>query len=83
MSDSAATTRKVEKVATTTVRHLAKPYGYAQENGPHLADLRAFVTACEGLPDDLRVRIEHGGMGESGRYNVTISVTLRETIPDA
>jgi len=42
---------------------------------PHLRDLRSFVDECEGLPDDILVRIDKGYLGEDGRQNVTISLT--------
>ena len=67
---------------TTTVKYVGKPRGRARENGPHLADLRAFVAECEGLPDDLKVRISNGHMGESGRYDVTIEATWSRDFVD-
>jgi hypothetical protein len=60
-----------------TVRHVAKPMGRRQESGPHLVDLREFVEACDGLPDDLPVRVHQSNLSESGRYTVEISVTQR------
>jgi hypothetical protein len=77
MSVSEAPSRTVSTVTTETVRHLAKPYGRNRENGPHLADLRAFVAACEGLPDDVLVRIENGYLDEGGRRNVTFTANYR------
>jgi hypothetical protein len=75
---------------TTTVRHTAKPYGRARENGPrarengpHLGDLRAFVAECEGLPDDVRVRFTDGYMGESGRYDVTIEASWKRSADES
>lgn len=59
-----------------TVRHIAKPSYKARENPPHLSDLRAFVAACDGLPDDVLVRIDKGQLNESGRHDVTFSATL-------
>ena len=70
MSPSRITTT----MTTTQVRHLAKPMGIERENGPHLGDLREFVDACDGLPEDTLVRINEGYMDESGRYDVTISL---------
>lgn len=78
MTDAA--TKTVKTVTTTTVRYWAKPYGRAQENGPHLADLRAFVAACDGLDDGLLVRISNGHMSEGGRYNVEIEVVDRQPV---
>lgn len=68
-------TRTTTDTTTTCVRHVAKPTGVARETGPHLGDLREFVAACKGLPDDLRVRTEKGYMGEDGRYDVTLQIT--------
>jgi hypothetical protein len=53
------------------VRHYAKPIG--KEPGPHLADLREFVAACEGLPDDLQVKIDVGSYGDR-----TVTIEVRE-----
>lgn len=58
----------------TSVRHVAKPMGVGRSNGPHLADLREFVRECEGLPDDLVVRIDKGNLDEGGRRDVTFQV---------
>ena len=63
----------------TTVRIVAKPYG---PNGkgypPSLGDLRKFVAACEGLPDDTTVRINQESPGMDGRYaNVELSVRVK------
>jgi len=63
---------------TTEVKHTAKPMGPGRENPPHLIDLRTFVAACEGLPDDLIVRIDTGRSGEGGRHDVTFS-TIKVT----
>jgi len=60
----------------TTVRHFARPKGPSRENGPHLDDLRAFVEACEGLPDDTLVYINKDSSTEGGRYNVEFSVRV-------
>lgn len=72
--------RHTSTVRTTTVGVIAKPMGKARENGPHLADLRAFVAECEGLPDSLLVRITDGHLDESGRRNVMIETVLREPL---
>lgn len=69
--------RSTITTTTTRVQHVCRPLGRAQENGPHLADLRQFVQACVGLPDDARVQIDDGHLGESGRRDVTISVHYR------
>ena len=70
--------RSTTSTTTTRVSHIAKPtggfVGKPRENGPHLGDLRDFVDACEGLSDDLRVRIDEGHVGESGRIDVTFEV---------
>ena len=73
-------TRTTSTVETTTVRYFAKPLGQARENGPHLSDLRAFVEACEGLPDDTKVTITKGHMGESGRYDVEFVASHRTPV---
>lgn len=68
---------------TTTVRHIAEPLdSKGRENGPHLGDLRAFVAECEGLPDSIKVRINKGHMGESGRYDVTFETTWQRPEAD-
>jgi hypothetical protein len=59
------------------VEHIARPMGRANENGPHLRDLRDFVAACDGMDDNLLVRIEPGHLDEGGRRNVTISTRKR------
>jgi hypothetical protein len=74
------TDRKSWTVNHTEVRHIAKPLGSARENGPHLGDLREFVEKCEGLPNDLIVRIDTGHSNESGRRDVVISVHQQQTI---
>lgn len=68
------TTRITSSKTVTRVWHTAEPVGRERENGPHLGDLRAFVKACEGLPDDARVWVEKGHMSDSGRYDVNISL---------
>jgi hypothetical protein len=69
-------TRTTDTTTTTRVQHIAKPTDgsarHRRENGPHLGDLREFVAACEGLPDDVLVRITDGHMDEGGRYDVTL-----------
>lgn len=70
--------RTTATITTTTVRHIAKPLGESQENGPHLLDLREFVAACEGLPGNAFVRVTPGTLGESGRRDVTLEVTVKE-----
>lgn len=67
-------TRKTTTITETIVRHFAEPMGRERKNGPHLADLRAFVAECEGLPGDLLVRITNGHLDEGGRMRVTIAV---------
>lgn len=62
----------------TYVRHIARPSGRERANPPNLGDLRAFVAAAEGLPDDLHVFIERGHVGEGGRHNTTLTVRYRE-----
>lgn len=73
--------RTVSVTETTHVRHVARPWGGTRENGPHLHDLRAFVAACDGLADDTLVRIEPGQLDEGGRRNVTLTATIRTTLP--
>jgi hypothetical protein len=75
--------RSTSTTETTSVRYIAKPRGRNRENGPHLADLRAFVAACGDLPDDLLVRIEKGHLDEGGRHDVTFSVTHRVPVDNA
>ena len=71
------TVRTTANMTTTRVKHVAKPMGISRENGPHLRDLREFVGACDGLPEDIRVDITDGYMSESGRYDVTISLVYQ------
>jgi hypothetical protein len=59
---------------TIRVQLVCRPFGRKRETGPSLRDLRDFVEACDGLPDDLGVNVDKGHMGEDGRYNVTLSV---------
>ena len=68
--------RIVVTATETRVRHIAQPLN--NENGPHLGDLRAFVAACEGLDNDLRVHIDYGYLSESGRRNVEFRLTHRQ-----
>ena len=74
--------RLVSTVTTTTVRYVAKPYGRKRQNPPCLADLRAFVSSCEGLPDDLTVRIDNGHLDEGGRRNITFEVVQKTPVDD-
>lgn len=69
--------RTVSTVTTTTVRYLSKPFGRDRQNPPSLGDLRTFVSECEGLPDDLAVRIDKGHLDEGGRSTVTFEVVQR------
>ena len=66
------------------VTHVAKPYGSNRENPPHLWDLRRFVEACDGLPDTLVVDVKVGRTEarDSGRRDVTLSVTMKEPVTD-
>lgn len=66
--------RSTTSVTTTHVRYFAKPRGSSRKNPPSLGDLRAFVAACDGLPDDVDVRIQPGTLGESGRHDVEFSL---------
>jgi hypothetical protein len=76
----AETPRRSTVTSTEThVSHTAKPLGRSRENPPHLGDLRAFVAACEGLPDDLSVYINNGSLDEGGRRNITFFVRHRVT----
>jgi len=59
---------------TIEVTHVAKPEGSKRENPPHLHDLREFVEACDGLPDDMSVKITVGGSDNTGRKDVMFSV---------
>lgn len=67
----------------TTVRHVATPLGMKRENPPCLADLRIFVDACEGLPDDTHVYIEKGSLDEGGRHTYTFSLRIVQTSDEA
>ena len=73
--------RSTNSTTTTTVRYFAKPMGAERENGPHLSDLRAFVAECDGLPDDVSVRINNGNLSESGRRDVELSVAYKHPDP--
>jgi hypothetical protein len=64
---------------TIEVSHIAKPLGIGRENPPHLGDLREFVAACEGLPDELLVTVQQGRSEKGGRRDMTISV--RQVVP--
>jgi len=68
--------RTTKTVSTIRVVHVAKPRGTARKNPPSLGDLRAFVQACEGLPDDVHVHIQNGHLGESGRRDTTLSTSF-------
>lgn len=72
--------RTTNTIRTTTVRYTADPLGRARENPPHLGDLRAFVAECEGLPDDLPVRITDGHLNESGRHSTLFEAVWREVL---
>lgn len=74
--------RNTSTITTTRVTQFAKPMGTARENGPHLADVREFVAACEGLPDDTLVRIEPGVLGLGGRHTVKITATHQHSIDE-
>lgn len=67
---------------TTTVRLVTHPFGRHGENPPSLGQLRRFVDACEGLPDDLGVSWEKGSLSEGGRYQVVLSVSMQVEVPD-
>lgn len=69
-----APVRQQRTETVVEVRHIAKPLGTKRENGPHLADLRRFVEACEGLPDETLVRIDNGHLSEGGRRDVVLFV---------
>jgi len=66
--------RTTTETTVTRVHHVAKPAFETHENGPHLDDLREFVTACEGLPDEVLVRIDLPRLDEGGRRDVTFEV---------
>lgn len=63
-------------VTTKRARHHAKP-DRTGENGPHLADLRAFVALCVDLPDEVLVHITDGHLDEGGRRTVTFEAVHR------
>jgi hypothetical protein len=68
---------------TTEVTHVAKPYGTGRDiNPPHLWDLRRFVEACEGLPDNLVVSIKSQVRESSSRVSVIFSVKQVEPVTD-
>ena len=75
-------TRTTTTTTTTRVQHFARPMGVARESGPHLHDLREFVDACDGLPEDVLVRISEGHIGEDGRNDVTISLIWQHPTED-
>jgi hypothetical protein len=77
MANYAPARRITTDTTTTWVQYSAVPSGAGRENGPHLGDLRVFVASCEGVPDDVRVDFTNGHMGESGRYNVSISLVYK------
>lgn len=79
---SEGTLRRTTTTTETVVRHTARPMGEAQENGPHLGDLREFVARCEGLPDDVLVHVESGQLSEGGRRVVTLSLRYRHPAED-
>lgn len=60
---------------TTKVWTVCRPLAPKRESGVHLSDLREFLKQAYELPDDLLVSFEESSLNESGRYNVTISVT--------
>jgi hypothetical protein len=76
-------TRTTTEFVTTRVQQVAKPTGISRENGPHLRDLREFVDACDGLPENVLVRFEKGHMSESGRHDVTISLVHQHPSAEA
>jgi hypothetical protein len=65
---------------TIEVSHVARPEGSRRENPPHLHDLREFVDACEGLPDDAVVRVTRGASADGGRYALTLTLRLVEPV---
>lgn len=65
---------------TTYVRHVAKQTR-DRRNGPHLGDLREFVEAAEGLPDDVPVHIRQGYLTESGRRDVEFEIRYEHPTP--
>lgn len=69
---------------TVEVTHVGKPHGPTRENPPHLWDLRRFVEACEGLPDNLVVTIKVGvsEAKDAGRRDITLSVKQVEPVTD-
>ena len=68
---------RIEKTQkTVNARYVAVLSGRVRTITPSLGDLRAFVDACGGLPDDNAVRIEPGNLNESGRRNCTFSVEI-------
>lgn len=70
--------RTTTTTTKTRVVLVARPMGRNRENGPHLLDLRDFVEACHGLPDDARVRIGEGQLSEGGDRDVTFAVEVTE-----
>jgi hypothetical protein len=67
---------------TTEVTHIAKPYGANRTNPPTLWDLRRFVEACEGLPDNMAVMIKPEDSDNTGRRNVVFSVKKVDPVTD-
>lgn len=78
----AMATRTTTTSTVTTVQHIAKPSGRNRQTGPHLADLRAFVEKCDGLPNEVLVHIDHGHVGEDGRCDVKLTATYRHPGPE-
>lgn len=74
--------KTITTTRTTYVQHTAVPMGRERENGPHLRDLREFVAACEGLDDDVLVRINEGHLDEGGRRTVSLVVSVVEKLED-
>lgn len=75
-----STTRSDITEDVTYIRTVAKPYGQHRKGyPPSLGDLRAFVAACEGLPDDTTVRIDRQSMGSGSDYaDVILEATIRQ-----
>lgn len=60
----------------TTVRYVCNPFGRTNTNPPSLGQVREFVNACDGLPDDTAVSVEKGPLDEGGRYTYVLSVRI-------
>ena len=76
--DSDQPLKRVVTQRVTSVRTVLRPFGRNRTNPPSLEQLRVFVAACEGLPDDTEVHVEKGPLDEGGRHTYTLSIRIIE-----